>query len=53
MEGIMKYAVEMASGGMIYIPSFVTICSGIQVMLRLLPQQFKSCSVGIIDEREL
>jgi hypothetical protein len=36
----MKYVTEMASGGMTYIPSFMTIDSGIQVILRLLPQQF-------------
>jgi hypothetical protein len=38
----MKYAVEMASGGMIqaYLPSFMKIGSGIQLMLRFLPQQF-------------
>jgi hypothetical protein len=29
----MKYAVEMSSGAMIYIPSFVKIGSGIQKML--------------------
>jgi hypothetical protein len=29
-EGFMKCAVEMGSGGMIYIPSFIKIDSGIQ-----------------------
>jgi hypothetical protein len=29
-EGFMKYAVEMFSGAMIYIPSFIKIGSGIQ-----------------------
>jgi hypothetical protein len=37
----MKYTIEMTSDGMIYIPSFVTIGSGIQVILRLLPEQFE------------
>jgi hypothetical protein len=37
----MKYNVQMDSGGMIYIPSFLTIGSGIQVILRLLPQRFE------------
>jgi hypothetical protein len=37
----MKYTVEMASGGMIYIPSLMTIGSGIRVILRILPQQFE------------
>jgi hypothetical protein len=35
----MKYTIEMASDGMIYIPSFMKIGSGIQVILRLLPRQ--------------
>jgi hypothetical protein len=35
----MWYTVEMASDGMIYIPSFMKIGSGIQVILMLLPQQ--------------
>jgi hypothetical protein len=29
----MKYAVEMASGAMIYIPSFIKIASGIQKLM--------------------
>jgi hypothetical protein len=33
------YAAEMASGGTIYIPSYMKIGSGIQAMLKLLPQQ--------------
>jgi hypothetical protein len=37
----MMYSTEMASDGMIYIPSFMMIGSGIQVMLRLLPEQFE------------
>jgi hypothetical protein len=35
------YAIQMVSGGMVYIPSFITIGSGIQVILRLLPQPFE------------
>jgi hypothetical protein len=49
----MKYDVEMASDGKIFIPSFVTIGSGIQVTLRLLPKQFESCNVDITDGRHL
>jgi hypothetical protein len=29
----MKYAVEMGSGAMIYIPSFIKTCSGIQKLI--------------------
>jgi hypothetical protein len=31
MEGFMYYAVEMGSGGMIYVPSFINIGSGIHI----------------------
>jgi hypothetical protein len=34
----MKYSVEMAGGGMMYIPSLTTIGSSIQIILRLLSQ---------------
>jgi hypothetical protein len=37
----MKYTVEMSSGGMTYMPSFMTIGSGVQVILRVLPQQLE------------
>jgi hypothetical protein len=37
----MNYAIEMASGGMIYIPNFMMTGSDIQVVLRLLPIQFE------------
>jgi hypothetical protein len=33
MGGIMKYAVEMGSGAMIYIPSFIKIGSGVQKLI--------------------
>jgi hypothetical protein len=36
----MKYIVDMASGVIIYIPSLMTIGSGIPVILRVLAQQF-------------
>jgi hypothetical protein len=35
----MKYTVEMASNGTIYIPSFIKSGSGVRVRLRLLPRQ--------------
>jgi hypothetical protein len=35
----MKYAVDMGSGAMIYIPSFIKICSGIQKLIRELHRQ--------------
>jgi hypothetical protein len=41
-EWFIKYTIEMASGGMLYIPSLMTIVSGIPVILRVLRQQFES-----------
>jgi hypothetical protein len=37
----------------IYIPSFMTIDSGIHVILRVLPQQFGICNVSTIEENDL
>jgi hypothetical protein len=37
----MIYAVEITSDGMTYIPSLITIGSGIRVILSVLPQQFE------------
>jgi hypothetical protein len=48
----MKYAVEMASGDMIYIPCFMMISSGNEGRLRLLPR-LRGCSVGITDDMDL
>jgi hypothetical protein len=49
----MKYAVEMASDGMIYIPSLMTIGSGIRVILRVLPQQFERPQCCTTEDRDL
>jgi hypothetical protein len=38
----MEYTLEMASDGMIYIPSLMKIGSGIQFILRVLPQHFET-----------
>jgi hypothetical protein len=49
----MKYAVEMASCGMIYKQSFIKIGTRIQAMLRFCLSNFKCCKVGITDGRDL
>jgi hypothetical protein len=41
LEWFMKHAIETASDDMIYIISFMKIGLGIQVILRVLPQQFE------------
>jgi uncharacterized protein YraI len=43
----------MASGGMIYIPSFIKIGSGIQAVLRFCLSNLWGCNVGINDGRDL
>jgi hypothetical protein len=49
----MKYAVEMASKGMIYIPRFMKTGTGVQAILRFFFTNLRGCSVGITDERDL
>jgi hypothetical protein len=34
-----RYAVQSASNGLVFVPSFMTVSSGFEVTLRLLPQQ--------------
>jgi hypothetical protein len=52
-EKFMKSAVEMAWGGLMCIPSFMTIGSSIQEILRALPKNLRGCSIGITHERDL
>jgi hypothetical protein len=49
MGGIYKYAVEMVSGGMTYTQRLMTIGLGIQVILRLLPQQFEVAVLVLLN----
>jgi hypothetical protein len=44
-----KYAVKMASDGMVCIPSFMTIGLGIHVTLKLILRKLESFSAGITD----
>jgi hypothetical protein len=47
------YAIEMASCGMIYAPSFMKIGIGVQAMLRFCLISLNGCNVGITDGKEL
>jgi hypothetical protein len=49
----MKYAIEITSGGMRHIPSFMAIHLGIEVMLKLLPQNLLDFNADISDGRDL
>jgi hypothetical protein len=47
----MKYAVEIATCYMIYVPSFVKIGTGVQTILRFCPKNLRGCNIGITDGR--
>jgi hypothetical protein len=49
----MKYLVEMASRGMICIPTFMKIATGVQAILRFCLRNLRGYNVGITDERDL
>jgi hypothetical protein len=48
----MKHAVEMASCGMIYLPSFMNIATGVQAILRCYLRNLKGCNTGITGGRD-
>jgi hypothetical protein len=45
----MKCAIEMDSGGMIYMPSFIKIGKGVEATLRVHLGNFRDCNVGITN----
>jgi hypothetical protein len=49
----MKYAIKMASCGMIYIPSFMKVDKGVEVILRFCLRNLRGCNAGITDGRNL
>jgi hypothetical protein len=49
----MQYAVETPSGGMMYIPNFMKICTDVQAILRFCLSNLRRCNAGIIDGRDL
>jgi hypothetical protein len=49
----MKYAIEMASGSMICIPSLMIIDTGVQAILRFCFNNVRGNNVGITDGRDL
>jgi hypothetical protein len=49
----MMYAVEMASCGMIYLPSFMKTAKGVQAILRFCLSNLTGCNVGITNGRNL
>jgi hypothetical protein len=53
MGRFMKHDVDMVSCGIIYVPSVMKICKGIQAVLRSCPRNFRGCNVGITDGKNL
>jgi hypothetical protein len=49
LEGFMKNAVEVASGGIIYITSAMKIGTGLQATIMFSFKNMRGCNVGIID----
>jgi hypothetical protein len=45
----MRYAVEMATCGMIYTPSFMKTGTGVQAILRFGHRNLRGCNAGIAD----
>jgi hypothetical protein len=48
----MKYPVEIASCGMIHVPSFMKIGRGIQATYKFCLRNLRGCNVGITDGRD-
>jgi hypothetical protein len=48
----MKLTVEMISGGMINIPSFMKIAISVQAILRFCLRKVRNCNVGITEGRD-
>jgi hypothetical protein len=49
----MKFAVEMGSGGMIYIPSFMKIGTDVEATLRFRLSSLEGCNIGVTDWKNL
>jgi hypothetical protein len=47
--GVIKSTVEMGSGGVIYVPSFITIDIGVEGVLRFVLRKLNGCNVGTTD----
>jgi hypothetical protein len=52
MGRFMRYAADMPSCGMIYIPSFMKIGTGVQAV-RFCFSNLNDCNVGITEGRDL
>jgi hypothetical protein len=53
MREIYEVCLQMASCGMIYIPSFMNTGTKVQVILRFCLNNLKRCNIGITDVWDL
>jgi hypothetical protein len=53
MEGTLKYVAQMTSCGIIYIPSFMKISTGVEAILRFCLINLRGYNVGTTDGRDL
>jgi hypothetical protein len=49
----MKQAVGLASDGMIHVPSFIKVGTGVQAILRRFLINLRGCNIGITDGWDL
>jgi hypothetical protein len=49
----MKNAVDMDSGGKIFVSSFMKIGTGVQAISRIFLKDLRDCNIVITDERDL
>jgi hypothetical protein len=49
----MTYAIEMASCGMMYIPSFMRNGAGVQSVFRFWPSNLNGGNISVTDARDL
>jgi hypothetical protein len=49
----MIYGVEMASCGMIFLPAFMKIGTGVEVILRFCFSNMNGCNIDITNRKEL
>lgn len=53
MGAIYELEIEMTSGGMIYVPSYMKIGRDVQAISGFCLRNFMSCNIGITDLRNL
>jgi hypothetical protein len=53
MEGCIYCTIVIGSDGMMYLPSFIKIDSGVQAIIMFYLRNLKNCNVGITIGRDI